>query len=280
MVVVIGDDVPGQLAPYDENLDVEPYWRLAATDPSQFYMFSHLVEEKGLPQHASMAETLAAAIAAGMDDGERYRVTEVGELECESTYNPNSKWDWWVVGGRWEGFFLHVADHWVDEITKGFWDLTRQRNLARRRAEETYNKFEKLTEGLPLPGRFTAWVERLEVDMGAEAALNKARADYRVHPFITALSSQEGFMPWMGDPYDEWHLDAEDPRESYITSQTLSTGVPFAYVLNGEWHERGHMGWFGMASNEMPEDVWDVEVSAIYDSLDPDTLLTNCDCHI
>jgi hypothetical protein len=21
-----------------------------------------------------------------------------------STYNPNSKWDWWVVGGRWDGF--------------------------------------------------------------------------------------------------------------------------------------------------------------------------------
>jgi hypothetical protein len=24
-----------------------------------------------------------------------------------TTYNPNSKWDWWVVGGRWHGIVRH-----------------------------------------------------------------------------------------------------------------------------------------------------------------------------
>src|SRR5439155_2088993 len=23
----------------------------------------------------------------------------------QTTYNPKSKWDWWVVGGRWDGYF-------------------------------------------------------------------------------------------------------------------------------------------------------------------------------
>lgn len=48
------DNLDEQLAPFSENLEVEPYKN---------------------------------------DDGEM------------TTYNPNSKWDWYQVGGRWTGFF-------------------------------------------------------------------------------------------------------------------------------------------------------------------------------
>ena len=46
-------DIDALMAPYNENLEVEPYY-----DP---------------------------------------------EFKEMTTYNPKSKWDWWVVGGRWDG---------------------------------------------------------------------------------------------------------------------------------------------------------------------------------
>lgn len=53
-----------------------------------------------------------------------------------STYNPNSKWDWYVIGGRWSGYFpLKERDEngnvvWVDEATISDvnWELYKQKN--------------------------------------------------------------------------------------------------------------------------------------------------------
>lgn len=35
--------------------------------------------------------------------GQKTHMDEEGKLYHLSTFNKNSKWDWWVVGGRWEG---------------------------------------------------------------------------------------------------------------------------------------------------------------------------------
>ena len=50
--------------------------------------------------------------------------------------------------------------------------------------------------------------------------------------------------------------------------------------MNGEWHERGKMGWWACVSNEKDEDVWFSEFNKLIDSLPDDTLLTIVDCHI
>lgn len=278
-VVVIGNDVDGQLEPYDENTSVEPYWRHEAGSPDEWYIFNQLREKNAVPADADMRTTLAAAIRDGWAESEDYRVSEVGELEYRSTYNPLSKWDWWVIGGRWEGFFLHIDGSHVDQILKQDWDLLGQRFLARTAATVQYDTLERITKGLPHPGRFSSWVERYEVDMPREEALARARAEYHEHPYIKALAGEEGFMPWMQEVHEMWCLDEENPRESYITGQMLHVGVPFAYVKDGEWHESGQMGWFGMSHNDMDPDAWAAHVSAVYDSLD-DEMLTNCDCHI
>jgi hypothetical protein len=41
------------------------------------------------------------------DDGKAYTV---------STYNPESKWDWWVVGGRWPGHFTAAASARAEQL--------------------------------------------------------------------------------------------------------------------------------------------------------------------
>ena len=46
------------------------------------------------------------------------------------------------------------------------------------------------------------------------------------------------------------------------------TDTPFCFVnANGEWIERGQMGWFAMVANEKKKDVWNEEFKAYVQSL-------------
>lgn len=56
--------------------------------------------------------------------------------------------------------------------------------------------------------------------------------------------------------------------------------VPFAIVKEGEWYERGEMGWWALVANEKEKDKWEEEVKALLKDLPADTLLTVVDCHI
>lgn len=40
-----------------------------------------------------------------------------------STYNPESKWDWYEIGGRWNGEILHAGEYDTNQATKD--DLTK-----------------------------------------------------------------------------------------------------------------------------------------------------------
>lgn len=54
----------------------------------------------------------------------------------------------------------------------------------------------------------------------------------------------------------------------------------FAIVTpNGEWHEKGKMGWWAIVTNEKPDDSWDLEVALILENY-KDHLAVAVDCHI
>lgn len=81
-------DIEDLLAPYDENMDVEPYvkyTRQAAIDYARAYLNTE-----------------------GLSDDECWKLMANGcprdaDGNIYSTYNPKSKWDWWVEGGRYSG---------------------------------------------------------------------------------------------------------------------------------------------------------------------------------
>lgn len=54
----------------------------------------------------------------------------------------------------------------------------------------------------------------------------------------------------------------------------------FAIVKDGQWYERGSMGWWGCVSKEKPEDQWESEFKTLVDSLPDETLISIFDCHI
>ena len=107
-----------------------------------------------------------------------------------STYNPDSKWDWYSVGGRWGGF-LHYKD-----ADPGF--------------EETN----------------VAYIHELDMNY-------------------------------------------------------LLEHIPFCFVTeDGEWKEKGEMGWWCSVSNEKSEEIWKQQFVDYVKSLDESCLVTVVDFHI
>jgi hypothetical protein len=81
---------------------------------------------------------------------------------------------------------------------------------------------------------------------------------------------------------EEWDK-AEDymiPREEYVERARSKALMTFAFVKDKMWNERGDMGWWGCVSDEKPVDEWVAAFNKMFDELPDNTLLTLVDCHI
>lgn len=103
--MVIGDDPEAQLAPYSERLEVDEYVYAELSEHDKQRMLDHYNQERTTP-YESFDECYAEN---GEDwDNNSCRKNEAG-VWCEySTYNPQSKWDWYLLGGRWSGKIIKL----------------------------------------------------------------------------------------------------------------------------------------------------------------------------
>ena len=99
-------DVGDLLAPYDENKEVEPYIWLSRQEAIEYARKHYKTEGKSDEECWQMV-------------AEDSQTDEKGNIY--STYNPDSKWDWWYVGGRWADM-LNADGECVDSGRVG--DLT------------------------------------------------------------------------------------------------------------------------------------------------------------
>ena len=83
-----------------------------------------------------------------------------------------------------------------------------------------------------------------------------------------------------------WSCEMLKTKEGEETNQDIKGNLsvietPLCFIdLNGEWIERGEMGWFGTISNEMDINKWEDVFKSYLDSVPDDTLLTVIDFHI
>lgn len=135
---MIGDNVNSQLEPFDENIEVAPYkkyWDTANIESWERTLSGnregkYSVEAGTLlanPGEASMEEIAAVFNARYAGDPEEdVRVDSAGIYEW-STYNPQSKWDWYTIGGRWSGYFK--TREWTSDFEA--WNTIHTEALAR-----------------------------------------------------------------------------------------------------------------------------------------------------
>lgn len=67
-------------------------------------------------------------------------------------------------------------------------------------------------------------------------------------------------------------------RETYIAAATAFS--TYAVVKDGQWYEKGKMGWWGVASDEVSEAEWQAKFTELLRDLPPEKVLTVVDCHI
>jgi hypothetical protein len=229
-----------------------------------------------------------------------YRINDEGEIsELIVRTNPNKKWDWWVVGGRWSGFLVPKAEAdardpsdpdapekgrpWlmgseanpagVDVIRKGDVDFEAMRTKARREASAKWNKVREIIG--PVMDGFVGWEKVLEELFPGD--IDKAREFYHAQPAKKALAEAA-----KADQSLFW-VDVEDflgEHDPYVEQAGHRATVLFAVLKDGQWVERGQMGWWGCVSNENDHDTWDSDFNAMLDALPDDAWLTVVDCHI
>lgn len=117
--------------------------------------------------------------------------------------------------------------------------------------------------------------ERAEQAKTTGEAWDAVRRSYWDQPAVKDLQQNEELRLWDGIDDFLWVT-----RDDYLRRARDRIICPFAIVHNGQWHERGRVGWWACVSDEMPEGEWKAQVSVLLDSLPPTTWLTVVDAHI
>jgi hypothetical protein len=255
-VLVIGDNVEEQLAPYHEYESTgreDQYVKFVEQDMNE----ARTEYEAHKDDYPSFEEFMEDWYGAKQVNGLWGRLT-----------NPNAKWDWWSVGGRWQGHLLLKNSRKVDVALKGEVDFETMRNAAGKVAAEQYDAVHKVIAGTPECESWDSLIARLDVDKAREIYFEQER----VKKFREVATTNEAIG------YFAKLSDYECTREEYIENARKNAISTYAMVEKSKWYEKGQMGWFGVSSNE--DDDWVTKFNEKLDSLPDDTLLTVVDCHI
>lgn len=248
------------LAPYSEHIEVEPYVYETKTEMIQEmknladdirYRIKHgTIEEKTSSYHDVVLEAFTdeefyqACIEWHRIDKER--IDENGNWL--TTYNPESKWDWWVIGGRFSGMLKVPRDRLPEDIVNYLED------------DDVY----WITDEAPI--RLVDFSPNNEV----YDAYYKWWKDY--------VDNDDA--PWEDlynkNYYKNYYANAEDYAKRSSRFNTFAVITP-----DGKWHERGEMGWFA-CSSDTPEESknWDDNYYKFIENAEPNDIMTIVDCHI
>lgn len=176
-------------------------------------------------------------------------------------YNPNAKWDWWTLGGRWQGLLTAktgtpprhliygepgVFDPSGDEYTRSDgrigcdgcrkgdldFDWTREQKILSVRTHWEH----MIAQGDEKNADMRQFKYGFDMDSSLEDELRKAKL---YHPFDT-----------------------------------------FAVIKDGEWFEEGEMGSFAHVANRKSTGEWYSELQWLWDEISDDHVVVVVDCHI
>lgn len=241
------------LAPYNENLKVEPYLKLTNDEviAKAREEYDDNYSEKELIK--SYAEDYGYIV---LDDG------------LYSTYNPNSKWDWYLIGGRFSDG-LELTDEGIDEAIKSY-----DHGWFGQASEEEQIEYVKYADSAPI--KYIKWFTPF-----SQEEKDELRRWWEINV--------EGDEPKDGEEKDEyffwnpdWFRRRYKDADTYIKLKEMITF--FAVIApDGKWHAPSNMGWWACTDGE-PEDElkWDLEFydRFIEPNLNSDLICTVVDCHI
>lgn len=153
VLLVTGENIDEQMAPFDEALEVEPHINMTKEEvEKEFQSYKARIEKYGAKTAFERKTlTLDHVTPLWWMQGQGEELDQEGN--SLTTYNHNARWDWWEVGGRWAGSLIlknkklcnsakvedidwKVMDAEVAKKQDKFWDQVHQ--------SDTYETIRKL----------------------------------------------------------------------------------------------------------------------------------------
>lgn len=286
-VMVIGKNPGEQLEQFDANLKVNEYENGEVSEKDKLKMMNHYAEQGY--KFSSFSECYKRF--GKKWNGNSCRKDKNGIWHRYSTRNPNSKWDWYVLGGRWSGHFIRLKpdatsgitgvkstfdnEVGIDAALKGDIDFEAIRKERKEKAQEYYQKIADKCGG-NIPKLELFWETIRDGKEFAHLSIDDKQSLYQ---------SQDAVKRWYDICCDNglFDLQLEDfqcTEAEFVNRSLLNTFVPYAFIKDGEWYSSGDMGWWGVSSNEIPQDEWQNKVWKMLAALPDDTLISFYDCHI
>ncbi len=295
-VMVIGSDPESQLAPYHEfectGIDDEYVQDVDITeDVRQEYERADKEEYSTIRKYCE--EYRGLNCLSSMDNFVEehkygyFLLKPDGELDkAISRTNPNAKWDWYSLGGRWTGYFKLKSGRlgevgepglmteqaqvgYADAALKKDIDFDGMRHEVIDKAAKKYDTIKAILDEYPGSKTFE------QCKQMCNGNIDGARAAYNNQPVMKALEDA-GYRFWLDDILEECNLS----RDEYLKRAGNSAITSYAFVKDGEWVGSGDMGWWGISTNNKDENAWNEEFNKMLDSLPDDTMLSLYDCHI
>lgn len=261
------------LAPYSENMEVEPY----VDETKEAIINSAKKRKERVLQRKEKGEELDKYDIEYLNANTDEELYKLQIYEDESydkngnhltTYNPNSKWDWYKIGGRWNKILLvkeEVKD--IEEGTPSWGNL------------DSINK--KAPEGFK-------WVTGAKIkDIEFEKAIefnntyNKSIRFWELYVEGQEPQNKEEKEMIKWEIYKkEYYIERYETKENYAKINSIFT--TWALLDEKGWHEKGEMGWFAMANDTKDSELLFIEkfTETIQKPENQDKYLVIVDCHI
>lgn len=190
-----------------------------------------------------------------------------------STYNPQSKWDWYEIGGRWSGMLAlkpeklgiynrRIHSGLPSDPTKIMEWLKKEKGTANKNVDICYLK------DLDLEGMLKEDTERI------------TREYYDAVDWLyKELMTGKDINDLTNTLYFEYGIQNESLEEKLARQAVFST---HAVVDDKGWHEASKMGWWAVTYDEKEtEQTWAQKFAERFLSNPTDkTVIVVTDCHI
>lgn len=303
-VMVIGDNPEEQLEPYDENLEVDErvVGDVSYKDKSNFVdVYTKFVsgrnygptnENEAIKNSKLTFDELYSKYGTDWN-GDIWRKNENNVWVEYSTYNPDSKWDWYQLGGRWNDFLKlkkgkkgikgspsllddqpSNKNDYCDRALKKDIDFDGMRSKAEEDARKNYEKVLSVFGGC-IPKVDHSWKTIINDNNPYfnSMTIDEKREFFHNQPALIKVKEHEKELG-----YDFDIENYQYTLDEYIQKARNESISTFAVVKNGVWYEKGHMGWWACVSNE--NDKWNTEFNKLLDETLDDELISIYDCHI
>lgn len=190
--------------------------------------------------------------------------------------NPNAKWDWWQIGGRWPNKLLFKDGRRGSERLAGQIDWDGILSEHKAKAADLYDKVHAAIAGREVQ----SWAQTLKRRDAGELTMEAARDFYNGQQVVKDLIQRKAIDSWDGAEQLSGVLAAPD-RATYIDREGKTNSTTWALLQDGHWSERGRMGWWGTSdatdgsTMDYVENYW-----LTIRSLPADARVAVVDCHI